>query len=266
MTDTTQTTDTPLPVTLDADRTPVDAQGRYVPHFRDEADTVHFFAVVERPPDSPLPEIAAHELRYFRVPPGEEAQIAASQPVMPVNDPATSPWPLPALAWYLEEGDLAAAQALARDTAEQFSLPRTPDSGWYHFDTALVAAPPQGAADGTSVGVVDVYANHENGGWAARYLPLGEFDTRDEALAYQQDTLLTRLSEDRTSAFAPAGLQRQPGDLRAHRAGRSRRRADRPARTARRAAPARLRRRRRARLGAAHRAGMGRLSRPRAES
>ena len=117
-----------LPVTLDADRTPVDAQGRYVPHFRDEADTVHFFAVVERPPDSPLPEIAAHELRYFRVPPGEDAQIAGSEPVMPVNDPATSPWPLPALAWYLEEGDLAAAQALARDTAEQFSLPRTPET------------------------------------------------------------------------------------------------------------------------------------------
>jgi len=50
--------------------------------------------------------------------------------------------------------------------------------------------------DGYSVGVVDVYANHETDQWAARYLPMDEFDALDEALIYQQQTLLSRVAED----------------------------------------------------------------------
>jgi len=125
---------------------------------------------------------------------------------------------------HLEDGDLAAAQTLARDTAGVHGLdfpdqppPQEPDapqpmpeSGWYHFDAALVSATPQGVDDGYSVGVVDVYANHENGRWAARWLPMGEFDTLDEALSYQQQTLIARFAEDRESAFSPAGFNDNP--------------------------------------------------------
>jgi hypothetical protein len=214
-----------LPVTFGDDMTPFDAQGRYVPHHHDEANTVHFFSVVDRPSDSLLPEDTAHELRYFRAHKTEEDIIMHdSQPVMPLADPATSPWPLPALGMYLEEGDLAAAQTLARKTAGDLGLAfpdrlpalgvdapePTPETGWYHFDTALVSATPQGVDDGYSVGVVDVYANHEDNRWAARYLPMGEFDTLDEALAYQQQTLLSRVAEDRASAFSPAGFNDSP--------------------------------------------------------
>jgi len=213
-----------LPVTFGDDMTPFDAQGRYVPHHHDEANTVHFFSVIDRPSDSPLPEDAAHELRYFRAHQTEEGIIMHdSLPVMPVTNPATSPWPLPALGMYLEEGDLAAAQTLARKTAGDLGLAfpdrsalgvdapePAPETGWYHFDAALVSATPQGIDDGYSVGVVDVYANHEDNRWAARYLPMGEFDTLDEALSYQQQTLLTRVAEDRESAFSPAGFNDSP--------------------------------------------------------
>jgi hypothetical protein len=214
-----------LPVTFGDDMTPFDAQGRYVPHHHDAAHTVHFFSVIDRPSDSPLPEDAMHELRYFRAHKGDDnIVIHDSQPVMPVADPATSPWPLPALGMYLEEGDLAAAQTLARNTAGDLGLgfpdrlpalgadapEPAPETGWYHFDTALVSATPQGVDDGYSVGVVDVYANHENEQWAARYLPMGEFDTLDGALSYQQQTLLTRVAEDRASAFSPAGFNDSP--------------------------------------------------------
>jgi len=214
-----------LPVTFDEGMTPTTAQGRYVPHHRDEAGTVHFFAVVDRTSDSLLSENTPHELRYFRAQQMEEGLIAHdSQPVMGVTDLATSPWPLPALQLYLEEGDLDAAQKLARDTAHDNSLPfpdRLPalgvemppqetEPGWYHFDTALVAAPPQGVDDGYSVGVVDVYTNHEDNRWAARYLPLDEFDTLDEALIYQQQTLLSRMTEDPDSALAVDGFNRSP--------------------------------------------------------
>jgi len=214
-----------LPVTFGDDMTPFDTQGRYVPHHHDETNTVHFFSVIDRPSDSPLSQDVAHELRYFRAQETEEGIILHdSLPVMPVVDPATSPWPLPALNLHLEDGDLAAAQTLARDTAGDLGLPfpnrlpvlgvnapePTPETGWYHFDAALVSATPQGVDDGYSVGVVDVYANHENNRWAARYLPMGEFDTLDEALAYQQQTLLTRVAEDRESAFSPAGFNDSP--------------------------------------------------------
>ncbi|NLF78096.1 MAG: hypothetical protein GX573_20580 [Chloroflexi bacterium] len=214
-----------LPVTFGEDMTPFDAQGRYVPHHRDEAGTVHFFSVVERPSDSPMPEDVSHELRYFRAHKTEEDIILHdSQPVMPVPDPDRSPWPLPALQLHLEDGDLAAAQTLARDTAGDHDLPfpdqppplgpderqLASESGWYHFDAALVSATPQGVDDGYSVGVVDVYANHENGQWAARWLPMGEFDTLDEALSYQQQTLIARFAEDRESAFSPAGFNDNP--------------------------------------------------------
>lgn len=214
-----------LPVTFDEGMMPTNAQGRYVPHHRDEAGTVHFFAVVDRTSDSLLAENTPHELRYFRAQKTEEGMIIHdSQPVMGVNDLATSPWPLPALQLYLEEGDLDAAQKLARDTAHDNSLPfpdrlstlgaetpqREPEPGWYHFDAALVTATPQGVDDGYSVGVVDVYANHEDNRWAARYLPLDEFDTLDEALIYQQQTLFSRMAEDPDSALAVDGFNRSP--------------------------------------------------------
>jgi hypothetical protein len=212
-----------LPVTFDDAMTPFDEQGRYVPNHHDEAGTVHFFSVIERPSDSLLQGNASHELCYFRAcQTGEGIVVHDSQPVMPVEDPTTSPWPLPALQLHLEEGDLAAAQSLARETAHDNGLPfpdtlsplgtpETPhEQGWYHFDTELVLAAPQGIDDGYSVGVVDVYANHENEQWAARYLPLGEFDTFDEALAYQQQALFNRLAEDRESAVAVDGFNQSP--------------------------------------------------------
>ena len=214
-----------LPVTFGDDMTPFDAKGRYVPHHHDETNTVHFFSVIDRPSDSPLPEDATHELRYFRAHQTEEGIIMHdSLPVMPVADADRSPWPLPALHLHLEDGDLAATQELARITAGDHDLlfpdqppPLGPDdrqiaseSGWYHFDAALVSATPQGVDDGYSVGVVDVYANHETGQWAARHLPMGEFDTLDEALTYQQQTLLARVTEDRESAFSPAGFNDSP--------------------------------------------------------
>jgi hypothetical protein len=142
---------------------------------------------------------------------------------MPVTGPG-SPWPLPALELHLEEGELQTAQSLARQVARDNGLsfphrlptlgtsepPREQESGWYHFDTALITATPQGVDDGYSVGVVDVYANHENNRWAARYLPMDEFDTLDEALVYQQQTLLSRVAEDRESALATDGFNRSP--------------------------------------------------------
>ena len=205
--------------------TPFDAQGRYVPHHRDAADTVHFFSVVDRPSDSPLPEDAPRELRYFRAQKTEEDIVMHdSLPVMPVTDPTTSPWPLPALHLHMEDGDLDTAQKLARNTARDNGLffpDRLPTLGvvepepsletcWYHFDAALVSSTPQGVDDGYNVGVVDVYANHEDNRWAARYLPMGEFDTLDEALAYQQQALINRITEDRESAFSPAGFHDSP--------------------------------------------------------
>ncbi len=214
-----------LPVTFGDDMTPFDVQGRYVPHHRDAADTVHFFSVIDRPSDSPLPEDVSHELRYFRAHKTEEDIILHdSLPVMPVADPDRSPWPLPALHLHLENGDLSAAQILARNTAGDHGLPfpeklpalganepePKPETGWYHFDAALVSATPQGVDDGYSVGVVDVYANHEDNRWAARWLPMGEFDTLDGALSYQQQTLLSRVAEDRESAFSPAGFNDNP--------------------------------------------------------
>ncbi|MBI5961730.1 MAG: hypothetical protein HY866_23535 [Chloroflexi bacterium] len=213
-----------LPVTFDEDMIPTNAQGRYVPHHRDETGTVHFFSVVERPADSPISEGVTRELRYFRAQKTEEGiVIHDSQPLIPVSDPG-SPWPLPALELHLEEGELQTAQSLARQVARDngLSFPhrlptlgtgeprREQESGWYHFDTALMTATPQGVDDGYSVGVVDVYANHENNRWAARYLPLDEFDTLDEALIYQQQTLLSRIAGDPTSALAVDGFNRSP--------------------------------------------------------
>jgi hypothetical protein len=214
-----------LPVTFGDDLTPFDRRGRYVPHHRDQAGTAHFFAVVERPSDSLFPDETSHELRYFRARQTDEGLVVHdSLPVLPVSDPETSPWPLPALHLYLEDGDLDIAQSLARQVARDNDLPfphrlpaldsseppRESDPGWVHFDAALVSATPQGVDDGYSVGVVDVYANHTNGKWAARYLPMGEFDTLDEALAYQQQTLFNRIAEDRVSALSPAGFNDSP--------------------------------------------------------
>jgi hypothetical protein len=217
-----------MPVTFDDDLTPFDKQGRYVPHHVDEAHTVHFFSVIDRPADSPLPGETTHELRYYRAQIDDEGVVTHhSQPVMPVDDPATSPWALPALQLHLEEGEVDIAQAFARDIARDFhgldfpdpddlpalgqgEPPPAPDTGWYHFDAALVLATPQGVDDGYSVGVVDVYAHHEDAQWAARYLPIGEFDTFDEALAHQQQTLLQRIGADRESAVSPAGFNASP--------------------------------------------------------
>ena len=204
----------PLPVTFEDNMTPFDGQGRYVPHYRDASDTVHFFSVVESAPESD-----AHELRYFRARKDTDGMLHHdAQPIMPVTDPATSPWPIPALGLYLEEGDLALAQELARTTAAEHGLAfpealpelAEPESGWYHYDTALVLATPQGVDDGYSLGAVDVYRNHQREGWAARYLPMGEFDTLDDALDYQQQTLQQRVIEDQESAFSPAGFNDSP--------------------------------------------------------
>lgn len=221
----TQSPSAPLPVTFDDNMTPFDAQGQYVPHHRDAADVVHFVSVVDRPPDSPLAEDIAQEVRYFRAQKTAENIVRhESLPVMPVTGPDPSPWPLPALQLHLELGNLETAQTLARNTARTHGLAfpeqlpalgvdapePTPENGWVHFDAALVSATPQGVDDGYSVGVVDVYANHEDNRWAARYLPMGEFDTLDEALDYQQQTLLTRVAEDRESAFSPTGFNDSP--------------------------------------------------------
>lgn len=212
-----------VPVAFDHDLTPLDSQGRFVAHHRDEEGTVHFFAVTERQPDSPAPDAVSHELRYVRARQVAHDVVHDSLPVMPVSDPQTSPWPLPALEYYLEAGDLPEVQDLARDTARIFDLPfpdrlpelSTPepqitDTGWSHFDAALVLAEPQGVDDGFSVGVVDVYAHHEQDRWAARFLPLGEFDTLDEALDYQQQALLSRIAEDRGTALSSAGFNHSP--------------------------------------------------------
>lgn len=215
-----------LPVTFGEDMTPYDEHGRYVPNHRDEVGTVHFFSMIDRPSDSPLPEDVAHELRYFRAQKtGEGVVVHDSQLVMPVSDPTTSPWPLPALHLHLEDSDLDAAQKLARDTARDngLSFPDKlpalgaveelqpqPEPGWYHFDTALVSADPQGVDDQHSVGVVDVYANHTNGQWVARYLPLGDFETFDGAQVHQEYLLFRRAAEDRESALATDGFNRSP--------------------------------------------------------
>jgi len=209
-----ETSDPALPVALDNDLIPTNAQGDYIPHHRDEAGITHFFAVVNQPEDE------ARELRYFRMGRSEEGDVLHhSLPVMPVSDPTVSPWPLPALELFLEEGDLDAAQALARQTARDHDLPfpdklpalgpeREPESGWYHYDTALVLATPQGVDDGFSVGAVDVYRNHEREAWAARYLPMGEFDTLDEAL--NGELLVMRMRSEERLALSPAQFRDEP--------------------------------------------------------
>jgi len=196
------------------DLIPTDAEGNYVPYHRDEAGITHFFAVVNRPEDE------ARELRYFRMGRSEEGDVLHhSLPVMPVSDPTASPWPLPALELFLEEGDLDAAQALARQTAREHDLPfpdtlpalgpeRQPESGWYHYDTALVLATPQGVDDSYSVGAVDVYRSHEREGWAARYLPMGEFDTLDEAL--DGELMMMRMRSEERLALSPAQFRDEP--------------------------------------------------------
>jgi hypothetical protein len=214
-----------LPVTFGDSMTPYDDQGRYVPHHQDETGMVHFFSVIDRPSDSPLPEGVDHELRYFRAQQtGDNIIVHDSQPVMGVTDSTMSPWPLPALHLYLEEGDLDAAQQLAHDTAQDNALQfpdklpalgtevpqREPNEDWYHFDTALVATTPQGVDDGYSVGVVDVYANHQTGGFAARCLPMGEYKTFDEALERQHALLHRRLVEGHESALTTNGFNESP--------------------------------------------------------
>jgi hypothetical protein len=209
-----------LPVTLADDLTPFTTQGQYVPHHRDEASTIHFFSVVDLATENDAPE---QELRYFRAQKTDgDLVVHDSLPIMVVDKPDPSPWPLPALNLYLEEGELGAAQSLAREMAHEhgFTFPDTlpalgtpdvqPASGWYHFDTALVAATPQGIDDGYSVGVVDVYANHEDNQWAARYLPLGEYSTFDAALERQHSLLHQRLVEGRDSAYDTNGFNHSP--------------------------------------------------------
>jgi len=196
------------------DLIPTTAEGNYVPYHRDETGLTHFFAVVNQPEDQ------ARELRYFRMGRSEEGDVLHhSLPVMPVSEPTASPWPLPALELFLEEGDLDAAQALARQTAREHDLPfpdtlpalgpeRQPETGWYHYDTALVLATPMGVDDGYSVGAVDVYRNHEREAWAARYLPMGEFDTLDEAL--NSELMIMRMRSEERLALSPAQFRDEP--------------------------------------------------------
>jgi len=200
------------------DLIPTTAEGDYIPYHRDEAGITHFFAVVNQPEDE------ARELRYFRMGRSEEGDVLHhSLPVMPVSEPTASPWPLPALELFLEEGDLDAAQALARQTAHEHDLPfpetlpalgpereqeRQPETGWYHYDTALVLATPQGVDDGYSVGAVDVYRNHQREAWAARYLPMGEFDTLDEAL--DGELMMMRMRSEERLALSPPRFRDEP--------------------------------------------------------
>jgi hypothetical protein len=125
---------------------------------------------------------------------------------------------------YLEEGDLDAAQKLARDTAHDNGLsfpdklpelgrepsPEKPETGWYHFDAVLLATEPQGIDDGYGVGVVDVYTHRETGDFAARYLPMGEYATFDAALERQHTLLHHRLVEGRDSALETSGFNHSP--------------------------------------------------------
>jgi len=200
------------------DLIPTTAEGDYIPYHRDEAGITHFFAVVNQPEDE------TRELRYFRMGRSEEGDVLHhSLPVMPVSEPTASPWPLPALELFLEEGDLDAAQALARQTAHEHDLPfpdalpalgperqpeKQPESGWYHYDTALVLAMPMGIDDGYSVGAVDVYRNHEREAWAARYLPLGEFDSLDEALS--GELMVMHMRSEERQALSPAQFRDEP--------------------------------------------------------
>jgi hypothetical protein len=124
-----------LPVTFEDDMTPLDAQGRYVAHHRDAAGTVHFFAVMDRPPEDLTPGDAPRELRYFRAQKTAEGQVIHdSLPVMPVSAPG-SPWPIPIFSSLLEDDRLEEVQSLARDLAHLNDLP---------FPDTL---PPLGAAD-----------------------------------------------------------------------------------------------------------------------
>jgi hypothetical protein len=211
-----------LPVTFEDDMTPLDAQGRYVAHHRDAAGTVHFFAVMDRPPEDLTPGDAPRELRYFRAQKTAEGQVIHdSLPVMPVSAPG-SPWPIPIFSSLLEDDRLEEVQSLARDLAHLNDLPfpdtlpplgaadpePEPESGWYHYDTALVLATPQGVDDGFSVGAVDVYRNHQSEGWAARYLPMGEFDTLDDALGGERLIMQMRAEERKTAS--PAQFRDEP--------------------------------------------------------
>ena len=208
-----------LPVTFEDDMTPLDAQGRYVAHHRDAAGTVHFFAVMDRPPEDLTPGDAPRELRYFRAQKTAEGQVIHdSLPVMPVSAPG-SPWPIPIFSSLLEDARLEDVQSLAGEVARLHDLPfpdtlpplgqePQPESGWYHYDTALVLATPQGVDDGFSVGVVDVYRNHESEAWAARYLPMGEYDTFDDALGGERLMMQMRAEERKTAS--PAQFRDEP--------------------------------------------------------
>ena len=208
-----------LPVTLGEDMTPYDAQGRYVAHHRDETGTVHFFAVVECPSENLMPGDAPRELRYFRAQKTAEGQVLHDAlPVMPVAAPG-SPWPIPIFSSLLEDNRLEDVQSLACDLAHLHNLPfpdtlsplgqePLPESGWYHYDTALVLATPMGVDDGYSVGAVDVYRNHQREAWAARYLPLGEFDTLDEALG--GELMVMRMRSEERQALSPAQFRDEP--------------------------------------------------------
>ncbi len=208
-----------LPVTLAEDMTPYDAQGRYVAHHLDETGTVHFFAVVDRPPENLMPGDAPREFRYFRAQKTAEGQVLHdSLPVMPVSAPG-SPWPIPLFSSLLEDDRLEDVQSLAGELAHLHDLPfpdtlpplgqePQPEGGWYHYDTALVLATPQGVDDSYSVGAVDVYRNHQRQAWAARYLPMGEFDTLDEAL--DGELMMMRMRSEERLALSPARFRDEP--------------------------------------------------------
>jgi hypothetical protein len=109
-----------LPVTLDEHLTPVDREGRYVPHHLDTDGTAHWFSIVDSLTDADQP----YQLRYFRaVRDDDGGVIHDSYPVMPMADTEHSPWPIPELNFYLEEGDLEAAQDLSQRVAQAHHLP-----------------------------------------------------------------------------------------------------------------------------------------------
>ena len=111
-----------LPVILNDGLVPLTEDGRYVPNHLDASGMVHWFSIVNAS-DGADPEGKPYQMRYFRAARGSQGEILYdSYPIMPLTRADWSPAPLPNLELLLEDGELAAAQTLASDTAERSGL------------------------------------------------------------------------------------------------------------------------------------------------
>ncbi len=72
-----------------------------------------------------------------------------------------------------------------------------PHTSWHRFDMAVVLVGQPGDKN-CQVVAADVYLNSESEQWAARYLPLGEFDTHAAARAYVEQVEQPVLRQDGT--------------------------------------------------------------------